>query len=56
MREIRTYGSEGGETGQPVFPTPIESLLAAGRDLGPARQTGPTNSAKYLPPERKAAK
>ena len=23
MREICTYGSEGGETGQPVFPTPI---------------------------------
>ncbi len=23
MRENRTYGSEGGETGQPVFPTPI---------------------------------
>ena len=23
MREIRTSGSEGGETGQPVFPTPI---------------------------------
>ncbi len=24
MRENRTYGSEGGETGKPVFPTPIE--------------------------------
>jgi hypothetical protein len=24
MREIRPSGSEGGETGQPVFPTPIE--------------------------------
>ena len=24
MREIRTSGSEGGETGQPVFPTPID--------------------------------
>jgi hypothetical protein len=25
MREIRTYGSEGGETGtKPVFPTPID--------------------------------
>ena len=23
MRENRTSGSEGGETGQPVFPTPI---------------------------------
>ena len=23
MREIRQSGSEGGETGQPVFPTPI---------------------------------
>ena len=23
MRESRTYGSEGGETGKPVFPTPI---------------------------------
>jgi len=23
MRENRTYGSEGGETGKPVFPTPI---------------------------------
>jgi hypothetical protein len=27
MREIRTYGSEGGETGQPVFPTPIGFAL-----------------------------
>ena len=25
MRENRQYGSEGGETGQPVFPTPITS-------------------------------
>ena len=25
MREIRTSGSEGGETGQPVFPTPISA-------------------------------
>jgi hypothetical protein len=24
MREIRPSGSEGGETGQPVFPTPID--------------------------------
>ncbi len=24
MRENRTYGSEGGETGKPVFPTPIQ--------------------------------
>ena len=23
MRENRPYGSEGGETGKPVFPTPI---------------------------------
>ncbi len=23
MRENRTYGSEGGESGQPDFPTPI---------------------------------
>ena len=23
VREIRLHGSEGGETGQPVFPTPI---------------------------------
>ena len=23
MRENRTYGSEGGEAGQPAFPTPI---------------------------------
>ncbi len=23
MREIRPSGSEGGETGRPVFPTPI---------------------------------
>ncbi len=34
MREIRTSGSEGGETGQPVFPTPIfarrERLLGGG--------------------------
>ena len=26
MRENRQYGSEGGETGQPVFPTPITSV------------------------------
>jgi hypothetical protein len=25
MRENRTYGSEGGEAGRPVFPTPIPS-------------------------------
>ena len=25
VREIRTHGLEGGETGQPVFPTPIET-------------------------------
>ena len=24
VREIRLHGSEGGETGQPVFPTPIK--------------------------------
>ena len=24
MRENRTYGSEGGEAGEPAFPTPIE--------------------------------
>jgi len=23
MRENRTYGSEGGEAGEPAFPTPI---------------------------------
>jgi hypothetical protein len=27
MRENRTYGSEVGETGKPVFPTPIEDRL-----------------------------
>jgi hypothetical protein len=27
MREIRTYGSEGGATGQPVVPTPIINFL-----------------------------
>jgi len=26
MREIRTYGSEGGAAGQPVVPTPITRL------------------------------
>jgi len=26
MRESRTYGSEGGETGKPVFPTPIKFI------------------------------
>jgi hypothetical protein len=30
MRENRTYGSEGGETGKPVFPTPIEDGLYSG--------------------------
>ena len=28
MRENRMYGSKGGETGQPVFPTPIEGVAA----------------------------
>ena len=28
MRENRTSGSEGGETGQPVFPTPIPTRRA----------------------------
>ena len=32
MREIRPSGSEGGETGQPVFPTPIDSLTASKRN------------------------
>jgi hypothetical protein len=33
MRENRTCGSEGGETGQPVFPTPINlfKLFLRGR-------------------------
>jgi len=26
MREIRTYGSEGGAAGQPAVPTPIRSF------------------------------
>lgn len=30
MREIRTYGSEGGGTGdQPVLPTPISNAVPA---------------------------
>ena len=41
MRENRTYGSEGGEAGQPAFPTPIgvRALPAAfpHRLLGKAR-------------------
>jgi hypothetical protein len=32
MRENRMYGSEGGETGKPVFPTPIED--------GPSQASG----------------
>ncbi|MGO9121561.1 MAG: hypothetical protein ACLQPD_28615, partial [Desulfomonilaceae bacterium] len=27
MREIRTYGSEGGAAGQPAVPTPISGCL-----------------------------
>ncbi len=27
MREIRTYGSEGGAAGKPAVPTPIQILL-----------------------------
>jgi hypothetical protein len=27
MREIRTYGSEGGEAGEPAFPTPITGQI-----------------------------
>ena len=30
MRENRTYGSEGGETGKPVFPTPIKCVEGVG--------------------------
>ena len=26
MREIRTYGSEGGAAGKPAVPTPIKTL------------------------------
>ena len=33
MREIRTYGSEGGAAGQPAVPTPI-SLVVKGLDPG----------------------
>jgi len=33
MRENRTYGSEGGETGKPVFPTPIKLAVAAVREI-----------------------
>jgi len=32
MRENRTYGSEGGETGKPVFPTPIKGDPVASED------------------------
>jgi len=28
MRENRTYGSEGGESGKPDFPTPIDVCSA----------------------------
>ena len=34
MREIRQSGSEGGETGQPVFPTPIGETQQATSGLG----------------------
>ncbi|MGO9121569.1 MAG: hypothetical protein ACLQPD_28660, partial [Desulfomonilaceae bacterium] len=27
MREIRTYGSEGGAAGKPAVPTPIKSVV-----------------------------
>ena len=30
VREIRLHGSEGGETGQPVFPTPIMANTPGG--------------------------
>ena len=31
MRENRTYGSEGGEIGHPIFPTPISHGVPPGR-------------------------
>jgi len=37
MRENRTYGSEGGETGKPVFPTPIDSVAAIALRCGQHR-------------------
>lgn len=40
MREIRPSGSEGGETGQPVFPTPIDDRLEAYPTDSPGRQAG----------------
>ena len=38
MRENRTYGSEGGEAGEPAFPTPITSVLRAARGITEHRQ------------------
>jgi hypothetical protein len=34
MRENRTYGSEGGESGKPDFPTPIERAVGNPPDAG----------------------
>ena len=31
MREIRPHGSEGGEAGQPAFPTPIPAKRERGK-------------------------
>jgi len=32
MREIRTYGSEGGGAGKPALPTPLGKEAKSGRD------------------------
>jgi len=51
MRENRTYGSEGGETGKPVFPTPIKVCLPGNRGMcdharTPSRAVRPKNRAR----------
>ena len=52
MREIRTHGSEGGEAGQPAFPTPIKpSTFAIGYSpfaIRPAIAGGPVCGARHI--------
>ncbi|MBI2841773.1 MAG: chitobiase/beta-hexosaminidase C-terminal domain-containing protein [Armatimonadetes bacterium] len=49
MRENRTHGSEGGETGQPAFPTPIKAR-AFRSDLTPSNITSATYQIKAPTP------
>jgi hypothetical protein len=44
MRENRTYGSEGGEAGEPAFPTPITGVLMRMNRMPSRRSALPGNT------------